>query len=241
MRWDAVIATVQENEPGLHRFAQEHGAKYLVHVGNTNQRIDWSLDPLVLNCSEMPMLGKHANIGEEFDSDGMFGFAEPVNPAPIASFVNCMPEICNDHGYIKEEVDALQTWLPLAIHGISGPQGNIKPIERTAEIMRASGWGLHDKPHGDGYGHVIHYWAAIGRPLIGHASHYNGKNASVFWRDLETCIDLDQHPIQEAIELIREISADPPRHEAMCRAIRKVFDETTDWAGDAEKVGRLLA
>jgi len=182
-------------------------------------------------------------IGQEFDSDGLFAFWPPQERHVVRSFVNCMPEICVDHPELGTALETMrmQPDFRFSIHGISGPQGNIKPISDTAELMRCSGWGWHDKPQGDGFGHVIHYWAAIGRQLIGHGSFYNGKNASVFWRDLETCIDFDKHPIEEAIALIREISADPPRHEAMCRAIRRVFDETTDWAGDAEKVRELIA
>ena len=237
--WYAIIATVQENQRGLHRFAQEHGAKFVVQVGNTGQQIDWSLDPLVINSSEMPMLGRGVRIGQEFDSDGLFAYQSPDHRHRLASFVNCMPQI-QCYPTLKAAEQLLGDFY-FSVHGINGPQGNVKPITETARIMRHSGWGWHDKVHGDGYGHVIHYWAAIGRPLIGHGSHYRGKVAEPFWQDLVTCIDLDRHTLGEAVELIRAISADPGRHEGMCRAIRRVFDETTDWAGDAEKVRALLA
>ncbi len=239
MKWDAIVATVQDNQPGFHRFAQEHGAKYVVQVGNTGQYIDWSLDPLVINNSEMPMLGRHVNVGQEFDSAGLYGFSEPTETHRIGSFVNCMPQIA-----CWPLLERMQGKLPgfaWAIHGIDGPDGNIKPASAQAEIMRGCGWGWHDKAHGDGFGHVIHYWASIGRPLIGHASHYAGKRASVFWRDLETCIDLDRHGEDEAAALIRAISRDTDSHADMCRAIRAVFDETTDWARDARLVAGLLA
>ncbi len=256
MQWDVVMTTLDDNQAGFHRFAQEVGAKYAVHVGNTNQYVDWSLDPLVLNASEMPG-GIH--IGEEFDSDGTFG-SRPIvwettdaytnmvrnrigvrttSPDRIGSFVNCMTSIaCYP---ILQEAQRLLPEFGFIVGGIDGPDGVTKPIDRLADVMRSCGWAWHDKQHGDGYGHVLHYWAAIGRPLIGHASHYAGKNGAVFWRDLETCIDLDKHTLPEAVALIKEISNNPARHEAMCKAIRRIFDETTDWAGDAEKVRQLLA
>ena len=238
MHWDAVVATVQENQSGFHRFAREREAQFVVQVGNTGQQIDWELDPYVLNNSEMPMLGRHVDIGQEFDSDGLYGFSEPTTAQRIGSFVNCMPQIA-----CWPLLERMQGKLPKftwAIHGIDGPDGNIKPASLQAEIMRDCGWGWHDKAHGDGFGHVIHYWAAIGRPLVGHASHYFGKRASVFWRDLETCIDLDLHGEDEAAALIRAISRDPERHLAMCKAIRAVLDANIDWAGDADKVKGLL-
>ena len=236
--FEAVIATVQENQRGFHRFAREHGAKFVVQVGNTGQQIDWTLDPLVINNSEMPMLGPHVDVGQEFDSDGLYAFSEPTEMHRIGSFVNCMPQIvCWP---LMQEMRSKLPKFSWAIHGIDGPDGNVKPAERQAEIMRGCGWGWHDKAHGDGFGHVLHYWAAIGRPLIGHASHYNGKRGSIFWRDLETCIDLDKHSEDEAAALIRTISLDRKRHLEMCKAIRAVLDANIDWAGDAEKVKGLL-
>lgn len=237
-RWDVVVATAQDNQVGFARFAADHGARFVVLVGNTGQEIDWSLDPLVLNSSEMPILGHGVEIGQEFDSDGLFRW-QPIRwRRTITSFVNCMPSIAC-WPLLEQAREALPEFH-VAVHGIDGPDGNVKPISAMATLMAASGWGWHDKVHGDGFGHVIHYWAALGRPLIGHASHYQGKRAGVLWRDLETCIDLDQHPLDEAVGLIREISADPVRHDAMGRAIRAVFDETTDWAEDARKVRALL-
>jgi hypothetical protein len=235
MTWDLVIATVEDNQLGFYRFAKERGAKYAVHVGNTNQLIHWNLEPLVLNASEVPG-GVH--IGEEFDSDGMFGFSEPfvLDRAFVSSFVNCFTSMQTYP--LFEEAKRRDDWHTYNVFGIDGPQGVVKPIGKLAEMMRASGWAWHDKEHGDGFGHVLHYWAAVGRPLIGHGSHYAGKNGSVFWIDGETCIDLDKHSIPEAVEIIRTIT--PERHVEMCRAIRRVFDETTDWAEDARKVAELL-
>jgi hypothetical protein len=236
MDWGVVMAAVQDNQRGFARFAREKGAKYAYHVGNTNQEIDWELGPNVLNASEMY---GGVRVGEEFDSDGLFAFADPTlvpNRLQVSSFVNCMPQI----DCYPLLTDAKRD-LPIAVHGINGPDGNIKPISEIARTMAASGWGWHDKQHGDGYGHVIHYWAAIGRPLIGHGDHYKPKMANVYWRDGETCIDLDKHSFTEAIELVKGISADPDLHAAMCREIRSVFDHETDWSADAERVRALLS
>ena len=56
MDWAYVIASVPDNEAGFHKFAQEHGAQYVVQAGNTGQYIDWSRDPIVLSSSEMPII-----------------------------------------------------------------------------------------------------------------------------------------------------------------------------------------
>ena len=241
MEWGVVMATVQDNQEGFWRFAQEHGAKYALHVGNTNQEIARSLSPLVLNASEMDGGERSVHIGEEFDKEGTFAYSEPVsNPAPrIGSFVNLMPYM-NCYPLMQEAM-ALAPDFDWRIYGILGPDGNVKPVERIAELMAAFDFAWHDKETGDGWGMVIHYWASIGRPLIGHGGHYRSKMGWAFWRDLETCIDLDKHTIPEAVQLVREITADPARHRKMCENIRAVLDATTDWPGDAAKVAALLA
>ena len=128
--------------------------------------------------------------------------------------------------------------MRIPVYGIDGPDGIVKPLSKSLDIMASVGWGWHDKAHGDGFGHVIHGWAAIGRPLIGHASHYRGKMAERFWVNGETCIDLDRHSIGEAVDIVLSIT--PERHLEMCRAIRALFDEI-DWDGETEQIRSLLS
>lgn len=237
MSWDYILATLQQNQWGFHQLAQETGARYLLQVGNTGQQIDWTLRPFVLNTSEMPQLGDGVTYHQEFSLD-TFAFREPTETRRIASFVNLMPRItCWP---VLERIRAGLPEFDFRIHGQDGEHGKIAGVHLIAEEMARSGWAWHDKTHGDGYGHVLFNWAAIGRPLIGHSSHYRGKMGAVFWRDLETCIDLDRHSEGEAVELIRAISADPERHRAMCHAIRAVFDAEVDFAAEAAQIKGAL-
>ena len=91
--WSHVIATVQDNQAGFARLARELGATYVYHVGNTRQQIDWSLDPLVLNASEVALEGRGVNIGQEFDHTTTFRYREPETARRITSFVNLLPLI----------------------------------------------------------------------------------------------------------------------------------------------------
>lgn len=236
--WDFVVATVQENQHGFARLAAESGARYVLQVGNTGQYIDWSLGPIVLNSSEMPMLGRGIVYHQPFDSDGLYRYRAPITTQIVTSLVNCFPSIAC-YPLWEWYRDRLGDFA-FRMHGIDGHDGNLKPAKLIADAMVTSGWGWHDKIHGDGFGHVIHGWAAIGRPLIGHASHYAGKMAGPLWEDGVTCIDLDQRSPAENVELIRAISADPDRHRAMGRAIRDRFDELVDFAAEAEQIHALL-
>lgn len=234
--WTHVVATVQDNQKGFKRLADEIGAKYVLQVGNTNQHVDWSLDPLAIVSSEVPIQGKGVQIHQPMDP--VFSYRKPEKSREIRSFVNCF----NSTPCIDPFV-SIGRQLPeftFYTHGIDGSDGDVQPVSKIADFMAQSLFGWHDKVQGDGFGHVIHDWAAIGRPLIGHASHYKGLMGERFWQDLETCIDLDQHPIPEVAELVREIGSKPSRHKAMCLAIRDEFDKI-NWDAETEAVRELIA
>lgn len=234
MDWAYVIASVPDNEVGFARFAREHGAEYVLQVGNTGQSIDWSLDPLALVSSEMQIRGRGVVYHQEMEP---VGFVRPFTGAfrldTVASFVNCMPSM----GQCWDVLEEARSELLIAVYGIDGPKGVIKPYSALVERMGAVGWGWHDKAQGDGFGHVVHSWAAVGRPLIGHGSHYAGKMAGRFWQDGITCIDLDHHSVREAVEIVRTIP--PEDHERMCRAIRAEFD-AIDFDAEAQAIRGLL-
>ena len=234
MRWDYALASVPDNYNGYADFAAQHGARFIIQVGNTNQPIDWSLNPLVLNSSEAPITERGVTIHQEFSLRD-FRY-EPPSSQTIASFVNCMDRI--ECWWALEEARDRLPSHEFRIHGIDGEHGNLKPTSAVANAMRAAGWGWHDKITGDGFGHVIHNWAAVGRPIIGHASHYRGKLAEPFWQDGVTVIDLDRHSVAEAADIIRNISL--LEHRRMAEAMHETFTATVDFAADAEKVRALL-
>lgn len=235
--WDLVLCSVQDNQAGFVRFAHEAGAKYLYHVGNARQQIDWSLEPYVLNTSEASIIGRGVNIGQEFDHTTTFRYRPPIRAQRIVSFVNLLPLIPE----AVRDYDALTLLLPeyeFRSFGHDCPDGYRRPVAAIADEMARAGWAYHDKPTGDGFGHIIHNWAAVGRPLIGHARYYAGQRAEPLWQDLTTCIDLDKHTLPEAAEIIGGLSA--TEHEAMCANIRRVFDSIYDPEEDARRVRDLL-
>ncbi len=237
MRWDYVIATAEDNQWGFADFAKGVGARFVMQVGNTRQTVDWKLDPLAIVSSEVPIEGRGVRYHQEMDPAYSWHDPSEADRWSVRSFVNLMPRI--ECAPLMAEAQGLGTDFRWGVHGIDCPDGVVKPSSDLAALMAASGFGWHDKITGDGFGHVIHGWAAIGRPLIGHASHYKGQLGEHLWQDGKTCIDLDRHPITEAMQMVRAIADDPEWHGAMCRAIRAEFD-TIDHAAEAEAIRALL-
>lgn len=225
MDWSHVVCTVEDNQPGFRRFADRVGAKYVVQVGNARQTIDHTLSPILLD------------LAQEFDAKDLFGYWPPVHQKRVTSFVNLLPLIPE----AWEPFAGLRSRLPdhdFRSFGHECPDGFRDPIAAVADEMAFAGWAYHDKVTGDGFGHVIHNWAAIGRPLIGHARYYEGQRAEPLWQDGITCVDLDRHSLDEAAEIIRRTT--PEQHAEMSRAIRSVFDAIYDPDSDAEIARRLL-
>lgn len=224
MPWAYVVASVQDNQAGYARFASEIGAEYCLQVGNINQDVDWRLDPLALISTGVPKVGRGVLYHPEFVAD----YIPPTSTTALRSFVNCFESTpCAE--LAPDEIE---------IHGLDGKDGNVTLASKIAELMAGSGWGWHDKVQGDGYGFVIHGWAAVGRPLIGHGHHYAQTVAEPFWQDGVTCLDLDRHSVPEVMERVRMIT--PDEHRAMCEAIRAEFDRLVNFEADAEAVRTFL-
>ena len=239
MTWAFVIATLDDDQWGFHRFAQETGARYVVQVGNTGQYVDWSLDPLAIVSSEVPIRGRGILYHQEMDPAATkWSDPDDADHGIVSSFVNCFPSIgpCHD---LWQEAQAQAPDMEFREFGIDGNRGVTKPIKRLRGLMARSMFGWHDKVHGDGFGHVIHGWAAVGRPIIGHASHYRGRMAEHLWQHGVTAIDLDLVTIPEAARMVQDIAGDPDRHAAMCHAIRAEYDRI-DHDAEARAIADLL-
>jgi hypothetical protein len=230
--WAVMVATMAEQQWGFKRLADEKGARFAIQVGNVRQFIDYRLDPIVLGPGGIPM-------HQEFDKDGAFRFSPYAGDRrTVGSFVNIFP-LLPDYRHLEEARQRLPDWK-FNVHGHHGPDGFIKPTSAIAELMKGYAFGWHDKETGDGFGHVIHQWAAIGRPLIGHASYYRGQLAEDLWEDGVTCIDLDKHSVKEATEMMFWLFSDRHLYDNASHAIRARLDARIDYAAEARVIGEAL-
>lgn len=238
MGWDFVLASCWQHELRWQRLADEVGAPAIRYVGNAREPVDWSLSHVVLAAARMELKGPAAVYHPEFSLEE-FRPEPPEDPRRITSVLN--------HLHVPEFRPAHEDWLSLRAtlpefefreHGNTGRDGNLTPRRAVAAAMRRASWGFHDKPIGDGYGFVIHEWAAVGRPLIGRARYYAGLLAEPLWRDGVTAIDLGA---PNAVERIRAIAADPDAHRRMCEEMAARFRELVDFDAEASEIRKLLA
>jgi hypothetical protein len=235
--WDFVLGSVPDHQRSFAALASRIGARFIHQVGNARHPVDPSLNQVVLASSIVHLRRTpHVIYHQEFDRS-VFAPSPIVQPTTVTSLMLRLDWTSCDYKWLSE-AEGIDWYAP----GGKDPNAEeyLYPMSAVAVAIEASGWVWMDKRIGDGYGHTIHNAAAMGRPLIGHARHYKGMLAEPFWRDLETCVDLDKHSPTEALRLIRAISNDPDWHGEMGANIQAVFDELVDFDAEADRIRAAL-
>ena len=238
MRWDFVLGSVPDHQRSFSALATRLGARFIHQVGNAKHPIDQSLMQTVLASASVRLRDRipHVVYHQEFDQS-LFAPSPILAGNVVTSLMLRLDWTSCEYRWLAE-ADGICWSAP----GGKDPNADtyLAPMSKVAQRIASSGWVWHDKRVGDGYGHVLHTAAAMGRPLIGHGRHYRGLMGEPFWRDLETCIDLDKHKPVEALRLIRAIANDQDWHAELSGNIRTTFDQLVDFDAEAEHIREIL-
>lgn len=247
-KWDIVVASVPDNDPGFHRLAKETGGHFGVQMGNAGQQSDWDRAEfgLVSTTTNIPPPKPHVVYRQEFNlKDFRFEYP-PAEKASVASFVQCFAE--NPVPYAEFlELARLAPDLDWKVFGAYGTHpedefacGNLPSTPQVAEGMRATRIAWHSKSWSDGYGHVVHNLFSVGRPVFGRASYYADKLAGPLWVEGVTSFDVDRYTTDELLRLLRRLRDDDDYHYLICSNAAAAFRERVNFDEDAEKVRKLM-
>lgn len=254
-KFDLVLATVAHNHEGLHRFARENGAKFGIQLGNVRfsaadmAEDRWDLADLGLVSAVMPITPPkpHVIYHQEFSLEA-FRHAPPPRHEPfrISSFVNCFPENRDSYADFTRMATEHPEW-DWRVYGAYGSVpvdqwacGNIGVCADVGEAMRQSDIAWHAKQWSDGYGHVIHNWFAVGRPVFGFARYYADQLAGPLWVDGVTSVDLGSRSPHEVAGIIAALREDPEQHQVMCEAAARRFREIVNFDEEAGRIRALI-
>lgn len=243
--FDIIIASVPQHYESFNKLIQDHkpNAKLIQHFGN-----------ILWNFNEIPLPSKNimASIAyqpvpdgynavfyhQEFDIS-VYSPAKNIPKKQITSFVNCLPHQFPEDFSVFNELKALLPEFDFKSYGGSCPDGSLGVDRQIAHEMQESMFGFHCKKLGDGYGHVIHNWFAVGKPVIVRGSDYKGKLAGELLTDGETCIDIEKHSYPEIAEMIREWSK-PDIYEQKCANVYRRFEKIVDFEAETVKIKEFL-
>lgn len=256
MKIDIVIASIPQHIEPFKRLCAEHPSrpKLIYQIGN-----QWNGENTALNImasAKMPRIDgvNFIEYHQEFDIE-VFHYEEPRTvkmpvsgeiyhfpKQKISSFVNCF-DVADHFKYdfeLFQTVERNMNGWTFESHGGQCRNGAVGPARKLADTMREARFIWHTKVGGDGYGHVIHNAAAIGRPLIVRKADYQGKLAETLLIDKVTCIAIDglaESQIRSEIEYYSEQS----RYMAMCKATYENFKKVCNFDAEFEQLKSFLA
>lgn len=236
---DIVIATIPAHIQPYKRLISQYkpNAKFIYQMGNIgwHKEVPWDqVDNLMASVKpfEVPENKNVVFYRQEFDLD-IFRPQHLIPNKTITSFVNCLPEP-EKYGQLKA---ALPEYLFNAFGG-SCPDGSVVDISTIATFMNVSKFGYHNKPYGDGYGHVIHNWFACGIPIIVNMKDYEDKLAGELLEDGVTCINLDLG-VENTVKRVRNM-CDLEYLDMQNHVINR-FQEVVNFRQDAENVKDFIS
>lgn len=246
MRPDVVLATLTENEGGWHDFARSVDAKFGIQVGNqgTTNRYDLIDFAMFSTARDYYPWVPYVTYRQEFSlTDYRFEYP-PSERDYVGTWVQALPEDALEYERFLRIAEGLPE-LRVRYHGHVGPVddhwgGNVTTSAELARLMRSAGVALHCKTWSDGYGHVLHNLAAVGKPLVGTATYYADKLGGPLWVEGVTSFDVQTHSLGETIDFIRRLSVDDDLHERMSRAMADRFREIVNFDAEAEAIREMF-
>jgi hypothetical protein len=258
MKWDIVLSSLPHNDPGMARFAKERGAIFGVQVGNEAQQSAWGLADFILSSATLPGHGPDAAgtrfdfmgkptvmMHQEFSTEVFRHEWPPAEPASVASFMNCYPEtpLYREFVHFAQAMPDLD-WKVYGAYG-SAPAdqwaaGDVSLVTDVADRMRATRIAWHNKTFSDGFGHVIHDWFSVGRPVVGYERYYRDKIAGPLWVDGTTSFDLERLSEHEVVALLRRLRDDDDYHRTISENAAARFRSIVDFDAEAEVIKAML-
>lgn len=238
MQIDIVICSIPQHIERFKRLIAMYKpeAKLIYQIGNA-----WNVEGDVKNIMASALVEAPSNTNlvvyhQEFDTK-IFDYKAPKPTNNIYSFMNVAQNFEDWNMFLALE-NMMKRWN-LRAYGGQCRDGNMEGYQALSDKMSEARFIWHVKAGGDGYGHIIHNAAAVGRPAIVKKSYYRGKLAEALMIDGVTCIDIDNLNPGQIIQKI-EYYNEPERYNAMSKATYENFRRNVDFDCDAEAIKTFL-
>lgn len=249
---DIVISSLAHNHEGFSRFANEVGATFGLQVGNVRfseqdmAEDRWDLAAFGLVSGLMPVEPPkpHVVYHQEFSLHDFRPGPPPRLGLVVSSFVQCYPQDTSSYAFWQQATETApeHDWRVYGAYGDAPldrfAAGNLDRCRDVGDAMRASDVAWHAKRWSDGFGHVIHNWLAVGRPLIGFRKYYEDQLAGRLWVEGETAWDLETNDIPS---LLRRFRDDEDFHLRACEASAERFRQIVDYDEEEQAIRAMFA
>lgn len=242
---DIVIASIPQHIEPFKRLCELHPNKprLIFQIGNA-WTVEAGLAPNVMASAKINNVPDNVHFisyHQEFDLD-QFRYIPNMVPANnIYSFVNVFggqDHFASDWQLFQETERTMPEWSFKSFGG-QCRDGAIGPTPKLADKMREARFIWHTKQGGDGYGHIIHNVAAVGRPMVAKRSYYEGKFGGELMIDGQTCVAIDGLSVAQIKEKIEHYN-EPGRYAQLCQNTYENFKKVVDFDREAEELKKFL-
>lgn len=245
---DIVIASLPEHLEPFKMLCNNHfnHPKLIYQVGNA-----WPVGQEVMKYTVNVMSStrlhnrfmalNYVEYHQEFDTTIFSPNESNMADKTIASFVNCFSNdrlFADDWALFQIVESMMPDWEFLSFGG-QCRNGACHGSKELATCMKTSRFIWHTKRGGDGYGHVLHNSAAIGRPIIFKKEYYEGKLGEQLMIDGATGIQIDNlsaDQIKNKIEYYNEES----RYAKLCENVYNNFKKVVGFDEEFLKLDYFL-
>ncbi len=256
---DIVIASIPAHLEPFRELCRRHEChpKLIYQIGNS-WTIEAGIAPNVMASAIIHDVPRHVHFisyHQEFDTkifapewpisyllnkQGRVEFLEPGKN--VYSFVNLFDvagHLADDWQLFRRVESSMPNWSFKA-YGGQCRDGACHGTQELADHMRKARFIWHTKAGGDGYGHVLHNSAAVGRPLITKKIYYSGKLGEQLMLDGETCINIDGLSIDQIMAKI-EYFSEAERYQRMCAKVYENFQRVCNFDQEFLQLKQWLA
>lgn len=232
-----VIASIPAHAEPFRRLVRERlpAAKFIFQMGNMFPEFDLATVDNILNSTDRrtPFFKHALRYSQEFSLD-VFSYTEPTLRRLVVDLVHY-----SSGEPLYQRCKALMPEFHFEAYGAGNETGSISRNAEVAAKMKEADFIWHLKKGGDGYGHVVHNAAALGRPVIISMKDYRGKRFGKFIEDGVTCVTVDGLDAEALAHKIRHYG-EPERLKKMSRTLYARFRELVDFDRDVRNVRKFL-
>jgi hypothetical protein len=244
MKFDIIISSVSQHDITFQQLINDcqANAKHISHIGNIFQQREGNVKNLLISTKEanVPEGVNAVFYHQEFDLN-VYKFRFPSdNPKrTIKSFQNCLPNLFPEDYAIYKKLKELLPEFDFKSYGGSCDNGSLQTDRQIAYEMENTMFAFHCKKLGDGFGHVIHNWFAMGKSVITRGSDYKGKLAGDLLVDGVTCFDIEKNSLEDIAGYIKDMTAE--EYQSMSLRTYDKFKEVVDFDKEFLKIQEFLS
>lgn len=237
MEFDILLSSIPQHINPFNQLiaSYQKNAKHIFQIGNSWSHVP-GVNNILASCSLNGLNINHNQhvvfYHQEFDLE-VFKYVSPKFHNIVNSYVHYM----KNPQHMIDTVSKLPGWTATT-YG-AGMQLQLQSADAVATALKNSAFTWHNKPEGDGFGHVIHSSYACGRPAVYWGSQYKGKAAGDLLEHGVTGIDAEQIPLS-SLHLELQKYAQPDTHKKMCENAFNRFREVVDFDMEFERIKLFL-